>query len=294
MNENLLFAAAMRESDPMYDAAVVSAYGTEVWAYGQSNFLNNSHSVTKFLIAAGVGMLCDRGAVSLADPVISYLDPADLPAGLDPNWRRVTVETALQHKTGIDKIPFGIDDADSRQKIGDDFLRYILSLPVPYEPGTYYRYSDAAYYLLGCVIDRAAGKPAADFIRDNIAGPLHWEQWAAACCPMGRLIGGGGLFIRAADIAKLGFVYANGGVYEGKRLLSESWIRSAMEKDYACTRFRDTDIFVKTGAHGQMVAFSALRRVAAAWHGYSAEDGNNRNDRLLEAFYAHLEAYYPL
>jgi len=83
-------------------------------------------------------------------------------------------------------------------------------------------------------------------------------------------------------------VYACGGVYEGRRILPESWIEDAMQNDYACTQFRDTDVFVKTGAKGQMVAFSRQRKAAVAWHGYS-NDGNARNDRLLEAFVRYLD-----
>ncbi len=128
---------------------------------------------------------------------------------------------------------------------------------------------------------------ADDFLEENILKPLEFGHWASSRCCMGHPICGDYLFSSSEDSAKLGYAYACGGVYNGKRIISQNWINTAMKNDFACTQFRNTDIFLKTGAHGQMIAFSAKHKVAAAWHGYSL-NGNERNDRLLETFAAFL------
>ena len=290
MSGNALFRAVLDEWAPMYDAAVITEQGTEYWRHPCANNANNGHSTTKFFIAAAVGILCDRGLLTPDTTVGSVFPDAMKPDGYDAGWDRVTIRDVLRHKTGIEEVPYGVDDDDSAPLIGEDFLRYVLSLKLSHEPGTFYRYSDAAYYLLSRVIAQVSGKTADLFLKENVFEPLRFRQWAMAKCPQGHPIAGGGFFARADDVAKLGFAYANDGIYEGKRIVSREWIEASMGQDFACTRFRDTDIWLKTGARGQCVAFSRERPSAAAWHGCAApDDEGKRNDRLLSAYCAYLD-----
>lgn len=281
---NAVFETCKKELEraPVYDAAFISGKGTEYMRFDTSNNANNGHSTTKLFVATAIGMLEDDGKLSRYDGVTSFFTKDELPAGMDEKWNAVTVEHCLQHKTGMDTIPFGVDDDDSQPKIGDDYLGYVLSLPVEHEPGSYRRYSDAAYYLLCRVIEKAAGIGTEEFFRNRIMNPLGFRQWATAKCPQGHVIGGGGLYTRADDLAKLGWLYANMGVLDGKRLLSEKWIRDAMANDYALTSHRNTSIYVKTGACGQMVWFSAEKKAAGAWHGCIKGDNGDRNNVLLD------------
>lgn len=289
MNE--LFKAVENETEPMFDAALITSDGALTMRSPAANNANNSHSVTKFFIAAAVGVLCDRGALTVDAPVVSLFDKSLLPEKLDPGWRKVRVKDCLRHVTGIEKVPYGVDEDDDIERIGRDFLGYVLSLEISHEPGTFYKYSDAAYYLLGRVIAAVTGAPCDVFLKNEIFDPLGFRQWAMAKCPMGHPICGGGFFARSDDVAKLGYAYACGGVYEGRRIVSEKWVEESMASDYACTSFRGSDIYLKTGAYGQMVAFSRERRSAAAWHGFSNE-GCERNDRLLEAYRRFLDGAF--
>ena len=282
---NALFEAVLNESAPMYDAAIITQSGVEIWKNPVCHNANNSHSATKLFVATAIGMLRDGGKLSLDDKVTSFFSEKEMGETLCDGWRNVTVRDTLQHKTGIEHVPYGVDEDEHIALIGEDYLRYVFSLQILHQPGTFYKYSDASYYLLGRIISKASGMNAIVFFREHLMKPLSFGQWAMATCPMGYPICGGGFFARSIDTAKLGYTYAMGGVYEGKRIISEEWIREAMENDYACTRFRDTDIFLKTGARGQMIAFSVERKAAASWHGCSEPDDNGkRNDRLLEAF----------
>lgn len=287
---NALFDAVERETAPMYDAAIISEKGVEVWKNPECHNANNSHSATKFFIATAIGQLCDSGKMSLDDKVTSFFTDEEMGDNLDPRWHNVTVHDTLRHKTGMEHIPYGVDEDEHIELIGEDFLKYVFSIKIEQETGEFYKYSDAAYYLLGRIIGKASGMHPVVYLRENLLKPLGFAQWSMACCPMGYPICGGGFFTRAVDMAKLGYAYACGGMYEGKRIISEEWIKKAMENDYACTQFRDTGIFLKTGARGQMVAFSIEHKTAAAWHGCSAVDDNGkRNDRLLEAFDRYLK-----
>lgn len=286
---NVLFETALKETDPMYDIAVVTDDGVEYLHNENCNFANNGHSVTKFFISSAIGVLVTEGKINLQDKVTNFFSKEEIGEDIDALWHSVTVEYALQHKTGLKTIPFGVDEDEHIALIGRDFLKYVFSLKIDTVPGTEYKYSDAAYYLLGRIIHKASGKTAYEFIKERLAEPLEFKQWGMLLCPMGHTIGGGGLYTRSDDNAKLGFLWANKGVLNGKEIISFDYIKAAMENDYASTRFRDTDIFLKTGSKGQCVAYSIKRKAAAAWHGYSNNDGNARNDRLLLAFSQYLD-----
>ncbi len=285
---NPLFDAVRNETDPMYDAAVITEEGIEYLHNENSNYANNGHSVTKFFISSAVGILVTEGKLSLTDNVTDFFTKEETGDNIDIGWYNVTIRHALQHKTGMLQIPYGVDEDEHISLIGDDFLKYVFSIKIEAEPGTEYKYSDAAYYLLGRIIAKASGMTAYEFIRERLAKPLQFKQWGMLLCPMGHTIGGGGLYTRSDDTAKLGFLWANEGKLGDTEIISSDYIREAMKNDYATTSFRGTDIYLKTGAKGQCVAYSLKRKAAAAWHGYSDDDGNARNDRLLLAFSEYL------
>ena len=286
--DNEFFLVWADDGCPLYDLAVMSDKGTRVWRNPECNYSNNSHSVTKLFIACAAGMLHDSGALDENAPVLSFFTKSELPQNVGEGWENVTVAHALMHKTGLDDIPYGVDNPPDRKYIGNDYLRYVLSLPIQQAPGEYYRYSDAAYYLLSRIISKAAGVNALDFLRERIFNPLEFAEYSVLTCPFGYPVGGGGLFAASEDTVKLGMLYASGGIYNGRRLLSDEWIELSKQNDYALTRFRDTEVFLKTGAHAQIVAFSSKRKTAVSWHGFSL-DSAERNDRLLEAFVRYLD-----
>ncbi len=286
---NAFFDAVLKETDPFYDAAIITDDGIEYWHNDNCNFANNGHSVTKFFISSAVGALVAEGKLKITDKVTDFFTKEEMGDNIDEGWSDVTIEHALQHKTGMLNIPYGVDEDEHISLIGEDFLKYVFSIKIDAESGTEYKYTDADYYLLGRVIAKAAGVTAYEYIRDKIAKPLGFKQWGMLLCPMGHTIGGGGLYTRSDDTAKLGFLWANKGKNGAEEIISYDYIKAAMVNDYAATSFRGTDVYLKTGSRGQCVAFSLKRKAAAAWHGYSFSDGNNRNDRLLQAFCQYLD-----
>ncbi len=287
--QNSFLEFVAKETDPMYDAAIITENGTEYWHNPNSNSINNGYSTAKLFYATAIGICCDRGLLSLDTKVTSLFDKSELPEAMDEKWHEVRVFDVLRHKIGFESLPCDVCDNEALKNFGDDFLKFVFSLELPHSRDTYRKYSDAAYYLAGRIVHKASGMVADKFLEENVLKPLGFGHWASGRCPMGHPICGDYLYSTAEDSAKLGFAYACGGVYGGKRIISQSWIDMAMANDFACTQFRDTDIYLKTGAHGQMIAFSVKDRVAAAWHGFS-QQGNARNDRLLEAFDEYIKS----
>lgn len=125
-------------------------------------------SITKPFTATAVMLLQERGKLSVGDSVCKYL------SGCPAAWRPVTVRHLLTHTSGIKSytdLP-GYSETMALPVTHDEMLARFRDQPLGFAPGEKYEYSNSGYYLLGVVIERASGKPYADFLRESIFEPL--------------------------------------------------------------------------------------------------------------------------
>lgn len=127
-------------------------------------------SVTKQFTAAAIMRLVEQGKVSLDAEIQTYLP--DFPK---KEWP-VTVRHLLNHTSGIWSYTDNEDfmNRDSALELTPkEIIAIFQDKPLEFEPGTKFRYSNSAYYLLGPIIEKASGKPYAVFLQDEFFTPLH-------------------------------------------------------------------------------------------------------------------------
>ena len=101
-----------------------------------------------------------------------------------------------------------------------------------FEPGAYNRYNTTDTHVLGMVVRGATGRSLTEYFREKLWDPLGAEAdafWVVDST--GAEVAGGGLNAILRDYAKLGELYRNGGVWKGRRLLSEAWVRASVTPD---------------------------------------------------------------
>ncbi|MEW6270229.1 MAG: serine hydrolase domain-containing protein [Thermodesulfobacteriota bacterium] len=141
-------------------------------------------SVSKSITAATVMKLVEDGRLQLAARAFDVLDdirPLD-PETVDPRTAQITVVDLLYHAGGWDRqtsgdpLTFGDRVAralDVRQPIGPrELVRYMLSQPLDFTPGTKTVYSNYGYMLLGLIVERVTGEPYAAYVRENTLAPM--------------------------------------------------------------------------------------------------------------------------
>jgi CubicO group peptidase (beta-lactamase class C family) len=125
-------------------------------------------SNTKQFTAMGILLLQERGKLSVRDSVCMYV--ADCPT----DWQPITLHHLLTHTSGI---PDYINSPEFPPLIGtpatpEQLLARFKDEPLLFAPGTRWSYSNSGYTLLGYIIERVSGESYAQFLQENIFGPL--------------------------------------------------------------------------------------------------------------------------
>lgn len=124
-----------------------------------------SGSVGKQFTAAGILMLAEDGKLGLDDRLSKYFP--DGPA----SWHRITVRHLLTHTSGLKD--YGEDEIDFRKDYTEaEYLEIIKRMPIEFEPGTQWSYSNTGYLLLGVLTSHLAGKHWSQFLAERLFAPL--------------------------------------------------------------------------------------------------------------------------
>jgi CubicO group peptidase (beta-lactamase class C family) len=127
-------------------------------------------SCTKHFTAIATMMLVEEGKVHLDDPVSKWI-----PESPDA-WKGITVRHLLYQTSGLPDYAFvpGIgllDDFDRAKWMG-----LMTKLPLDFDPGVTWAYSNSNYALLGWIIQKASGKDYADFVTERVIKPAGLEH----------------------------------------------------------------------------------------------------------------------
>jgi CubicO group peptidase (beta-lactamase class C family) len=124
-----------------------------------------SGSTGKQFTATAVMMLVEEGKLSLEDKLTKYF--TDAPDA----WRDITVRHMLTHTSGMTDYP---PDFDMRRDYTeDDLVQRIKTIPLAFQPGEKWSYSNIAYVMLGILIHKVSGKFYGDFLQERIFKPLY-------------------------------------------------------------------------------------------------------------------------
>jgi CubicO group peptidase (beta-lactamase class C family) len=180
------------------------------------------HSLSKSFTSTAIGLAIGEGKLSLDDTVISFF-PEDTPD--NPSWqlKDMRVRDLMRMTTGHRREPLLFREKGS-------WVRAFLHSDVEFQPGTLFKYNTAATYMLSAVIQRVTGEKLVEYLDPRLFEPLGVEKPEWDVSPEGINTGGYGLRITTEGVAKLGQLYLQKGVWQGKRILSEAWVDEATSK----------------------------------------------------------------
>lgn len=263
--------------------------------FNVANDCNNIYSISKNFTAAAVGILFDRGILTPDTKIHTLFEPINptLWKSLDKRWYDVTIQHLLTQTTGHGGMFLDMDCDNIFEYGTDDFLTKVLTEPLVYDPGTQFAYTDSNFYLLSRAVAAAAGETLQDFAAREILTPLKVQGFAWSACPHGHAMGGTRLFIRVKDMLHFGRMLIDGGVYEGKRILSQEFVKEAtspkVSKDghsfygYSFWMRADNPSYHCGGMYGQKIFIDRKHGRVVAWQ---ALDKDGKTNALLDYLYS--------
>jgi CubicO group peptidase (beta-lactamase class C family) len=193
---------------------------------------------TQSVTSALVGIAIDKGYIGDVNQLVLDFFPKRVVKNIDTNKKTLELEHLLTMTSGFEcSDPFlylqsgmmnMILDANLRMRA--DWTQYIVDLPMAEAPGTRYRYCNFDPFLLSVIIQDKTGMDALAFAKKHLFDPLGISDIGWGSNPQGITLGYGELFMRPQDMAKIGFLYLNRGLWDGKRIISSRWINVSTKK----------------------------------------------------------------
>lgn len=191
-----------------------------------------SFSMAKSILSLLVGCAIADGYLTSLDQPVTDL----VPELKNKGFMQVTLKHLLQMTSGIDyaenDFPFG---QHVRFYYTDRLEQEILGLRLRERPGTRFTYKSGDAFLLTLALQRAlVGKSITQYMQERLWHPLGMEydgSWSIDHAPDGLEKTGCCLAATARDFAKFGRLYLNMGIWDGRLIIPEGWVRESTRID---------------------------------------------------------------
>lgn len=213
-NENL----AVRGMRVYQDGELVASYQPE------PEQRQNQYSGTKSFTSTACALAIEEGMFSLDDYVLDHFAD-DAPENPSDHLRKMRLRHLITMSMGFES-PMLMGNMRPKM-IEKDWVRYVLRANVVHEPGTVFQYNNAGPYLLGVLIERKSGMSLIDYLMPRLFIPLGIERPVPEEDPLGHTFGAGGMQLNVTEFAKLGLLYLQKGVWNGRQIIPAEWTEQA-------------------------------------------------------------------
>ena len=184
----------------------------------------NGWSMSKSVLGALIGTLIGEGKLTLSDK------------SLLPEWRapgdpraQIALEDLLRMRSGLaftEKYSDPLSDVTRMLFDNPDAGGFAASRPLAHPPGTHWQYASGTSNILSLIARRALGENSyLSWPRRSLFDPLGMSSAIFEQDASGTFVGSSFLFASARDWARFGLLHAPDGVWDGRRLLPEGWVK---------------------------------------------------------------------
>lgn len=250
-------------------------------------------SVTKSIRSLLAGIAIDNGYIeSIDDPFLKYLKSHSPKKNKDPKKEKITIRDLMTMSTGLecndwDEKSKGQEDKVYKKK---DWIQYTLDLPMVNDPGEVSNYCSMGVILLAEIISQSSGMKIDEFAKSYLFNPLGIENVRWDHTSKKEVISSGKrVYMTPRDMAKIGQLILNEGMWNGKQIVSADWMKQSTTAatkitniDYGFLwwnipfKYKDSATLsvVATGNGGQYIMVLPELNIVAAFTGgaYNSQD----------------------
>jgi len=250
---------------------------------------NSKHdlaSATKSFTSTLIGIAIDQGYIeSVGQPVLDFF-PEHTVANLDANKEAMTLEDLLTMRSGFKCSNQGSQSTDVQMWMSSDWVQFALDLPMSTEPGTHYNYCNQNSHLLSAIIQETTGMSALAFAQKYLFEPLGVSDVIWSADLQGNNCGWGDMKLSPHDMAKLGYLFLNDGVWDGQQVVSATWVKAATSGDRYGYQWwlKPSGFYFATGVGGQEIWVLPDQNMVVVMTGVSGGGGAGAwGDQLMQS-----------
>jgi len=232
---------AIHENDHAIDGVSILRNGylvldVAIYPY-QSGSKHIIHSCTKSIVSALIGIAIQQGYIEGVDQPLLTFFPERTAANLDQDKESITLEHLLSMSSGWDCRDSYLYrwEGLGEMRASEDWVQHMLDLPMAEEPGITFEYCNGGSFMLSAILQESVGMNAKAYAEEHLFGPLDITDFEWPTNPQGINIGWGELRMRPLDMAKIGQLFLDEGVWEGKQIISKEWVKESTREHISAT-----------------------------------------------------------
>ena len=254
-----------------------NVFGVEVYEDGNLTHsfgdtrdqIHNIYSCTKTILSIAVGIAVDEGKFDISKSVLSYLPEKRIPARQKEVFEQISIQRLMTMSVG--DLPFYPE--------GNSFLDFSLNTKISNPSERVFNYSNMSAYLVGVALTEALETDLGKFIEKRIFEPLGIKKYEYGRCPEGYFYGASDTKLTVNELSRLGLLLYHKGVFNGTRILSESYVNEATsiqqmnrEGGYGYFIWKYLDGFSINGKLGQKCYILPKRKLMISFLSHIEED----------------------
>lgn len=191
------------------------------WKPFYQDFCHRQYSQTKSFVGVAIGLLEEEGKLSLDDKIVSYF-PEKIDDEVQPYLGEQTIRQMLTMKTvGRSSGWFFSGNPDRTH-------HYFNEKRNTHPSGTLWAYDSPGSQVLCALVEKLAGKPLLEYLKEKLFNEMGVFQTASVLkTPNGDSWGDSAMICTLRDMVAFGRLVMNYGVWNGKRLMNEKYLRDA-------------------------------------------------------------------
>jgi CubicO group peptidase (beta-lactamase class C family) len=183
-------------------------------------------SMAKSVTSALIGILVKDGKLDVSQPAPIFNEKS-----ARNKKQAITIEHLLQQTSGLDYIEDYSSYSHATNMLFNkgDMAAYVASLPSKIPPGLEFYYSSGNSNLLSGIIRHTVGeKTYHAFPYNRLFYKLGMHHTLLEPDASGTYVGSSYIYASARDYARFGYLYLNGGVWNGERILPDGWVQKTV------------------------------------------------------------------
>ncbi|MFX0062876.1 MAG: serine hydrolase domain-containing protein [Candidatus Hermodarchaeota archaeon] len=265
------------------------------------------YSCTKSIISALIGIAIQEGYIQNINQKMVDFFPERNISSLNSWKQAITIEHLLSMTSGLSWNEgisyFSSQNSFVQLTASNDWVQFVLDRPMKSEPGTIWNYNSGGSHLLSVILDLTTGNNTLAFAQHHLFNSLGISEIEWSTDPQGFYFGGSRMRLKTRDMAKLGYLYLNNGIWDGEQIVPKEWVISSTEKyialddyveyGYQWWIYPQLDAFLAVGWGGQRIVIIPKYNLVVIFTGNMGESVVSHYKMIADYIIPAIESYNP-